>query len=243
MRFPSDHRRHRESQRDLPQAKGDEGFSLIVVLVVMGVLLLNVLIFSQSRVNSSKAVKTLQAKSSYRDVSQAFIYDLVEKIRPNINAAAPCLNLGSIQANINNFNVVNKASPSYIQTNQITVAPQAPALHQGAAQRCLRPRTPANGNQANQHQFYFCARLGRDTSAPLDSILNAELAFAELAISMIDLQTQVGISCADYRNRLSNPNDGSAGLAVTAILYWHHQRLNVENFSQKTFSFIINQKD
>jgi type II secretory pathway pseudopilin PulG len=243
MRLPPKHKRLRALPRGLPQVKGEEGFSLILVLVVMGLVLLNVLIFSQSRVNSSKTVKTLQAKSSYRDLSQALIYDLVEKLRPNITAAAPCINLGSIRANINNFSVVNKASPSYIQTTQIPVDSLAPALHQSAAQRCLRPRVPANGNQANQHQFYFCARLGRDTSAPLDSILNAELAFAELAISMIDLQTQVGISCTDYRNRLSNPDDGSAGLAVTAILYWHHRRLNIENFSQKTFSYIINQKD
>lgn len=243
MRLRPDDKCYRDPDRDHPGGGKEEGFSLILILVVMGAILLNVLIFSQSRVNSSKSVKKLQAKSSYRDVSQAFILDLVEKVRPNINAAAPCLNLANIQSNINNFAVVNKASPSYIQIQQITVDAQAPQLHRDAAQRCSQPRLPANGNQANQNQFYFCVRLGRDTSAPLDSILNTELAFAELAISMIDLQTQLGISCADYRNRLSNANDASAGLGVTAILYWHHKQLNLDNFSQKTFSYIMNQKD
>ncbi len=234
------HLKHKSALKN--QLGTEKGFSLITVLLMLGVISFMFLVFSQSRVNVSKNSKNLIVKGSYRDVNQALIHSLSAFVQPQISATAPCLNLSSIQTNINNFMIVNKASPSYIYSNQIVVDPLAPPTHVAASARCRRPRLPSMGNQAADNRFYFCIRMGRDASAPLDSLLSAELAFAEIAVELVDLQNQSGISCADYRTRSLNPRDGSAGIAATTIFYWQQKREAGSLFSQKSLSYIFTEK-
>jgi hypothetical protein len=71
--------------------------------------------------------------------------------------------------------------------------------------------------------------------------MNADVAFAEVAIELIDLQTQKPISCASYVTKKTDPKDGSAGMAVTMGLYWQAKIGSRTSFSQKALSYIANQ--
>src|SRR6476620_10416886 len=88
------------------RTQSEQGFSLVSVLVIMGIVLLAVLMITQSRVNQQSAQKAIKLKQSYTDINQALISDLVSQIHASISASAPCINLSSININMNGLNVV-----------------------------------------------------------------------------------------------------------------------------------------
>ena len=213
----------------------ESGFSMISVLIIMGVVLSAVLIISQSRVNSQNTQKAIKIKQSYADASQALISDLVTRVHANLGGAAPCLNLALMK---------NTVSPVYDKTTSITTSVGAPPMHVQAATRCAASRVPTNGLNAADNKFYFCIALAKDLSAPPDSILNAKVAFAEVAIELVDLPTQQAISCSQYQARSTDINgDGSAGMAVTMGLYWEVGIPGKSIFSHKAISYVANQNN
>ncbi len=225
-----------------PHSQGEQGFSLISVLIIMGIVLMAILIIANSRVNHQTTQKAIKLKQSYADINQALVNDIVNLVHTNISATAPCLSVSTIAVNINAGKVVNASTPSYIFTKALPVNVSTwPKAHVDAAARCVTPRIPSNGNSDADNRIYFCIRLGQDATAPKDSIMNSSLAFAEVAVEMIDLQTQQAISCDNYSKKKIDPKDGSAGMAVTMALYWQAQTGNRTNFSQKALSYIANQ--
>jgi hypothetical protein len=203
--------------------------------------MLAILMITQSRVNQQSAQKAINLKQSYMDVNQALVSDLVSHIHGSISGAAPCINLSSININMNGLNVMESSAPGYVHATNLPLAAASPKLHVDARNRCRKPRLPNNGNNDADNRAYFCVRLGRDGTAPRDSIMNADLAFAEVAVELIDLQTQKPISCAAYVSKKTDPKDGSAGMAVTMGLYWQAKVANRMSFSQKALSYIANQ--
>ncbi len=221
--------------------QSEQGFSLVSVLIIMGIVLLAVLMITQSRVNQQTAQKAIKLKQSYTDVNQALISDLVSHIHSTLTASAPCINLSGINIDMNGLNVKESSAPAYVYSNNIPLAPGSPALHTDARNRCTKPRLPNNPNNDADNKAYFCVRLGKDAAAPRDSIMNADLAFAEVAVDLIDLQTQKPISCSTYVAKKTDPKDGSAGMAVTMGLYWQAKVGSRVSFSQKALSYIANQ--
>ncbi len=217
----------------------EQGFSLVSVLVIMAVILTAVLIISQARFNHQATQKALNLKESYSDVNQALITDIMSEIHSSITASAPCLNVSTVKQNYGG--VIKPSIPSYTASNSISSSSVWPPMHQAAAQRCKIPRTPSNASNAADNRLYFCVRLGRDPTAPKDSIMNSTQAFAEVAVELIDLQTQAAISCSNYVSKKNDPKDGSAGMAVTMALYWQGQTANKVTYSQKAMSYIANQ--
>ncbi|MDQ3230195.1 MAG: hypothetical protein M3Q07_00095 [Pseudobdellovibrionaceae bacterium] len=221
--------------------QAERGFSLISVLLIMGIVLLAILVITQSRVNHQSTQKAIKIKQSYTDVNQALISDLVSLIHSDIAGAAPCINVGMITANMIGLNVKESSAPAYVYTNAVPLSPGSPTLHSEAQKRCATPRLPTNGNNDTDNKAYFCIRLGKDAAAPKDSIMNADLAFAEVALELIDLQTQKPISCASYVSKKTDPKDGSAGMAVTMGVYWQAKVGTRMTYSQKALSYIANQ--
>lgn len=219
----------------------EQGFSLVSVLIIMGVVLLAVMVITQARVNQQSTQKAIKLKQSYSDVNQALVSDIVSLVHSNLSASSPCINLSTININMNGLNVQDASSPAYVYATNLPIGPGAPPMHSAAQKRCSRPRLPSNGASNTDNRAYFCVRLGRDSEAPKDSIMNADLAFAELAIELIDLQTQKPISCSAYVTKKTDPNDGSAGMAVTMALYWQAKVGTRTNYSQKALSYIANQ--
>jgi type II secretory pathway pseudopilin PulG len=227
--------------------RGDSkaGFSLVAVLIVMGVVLLSVLFITQAKFRTQETQKGLKVKQSYADINQALMSSVVDIFHKGITASCNDLvqhALASPQPLDGNVTFqFNTDVPIAHGKNGST-----PQAHREAKSRCAAPKSPNGGNR-----FYFCVSLTKDTSAPKDSILNADAAFAEFAVELIDLQTQSPITCQDYESRRKDlnpttgqPRDGSAGMAVTMALYWAN-RLGAQQdnyvFSQKTLSYIANQ--
>lgn len=231
-------------QRSNPQA----GFSLIGVLVVMGVLLSTVLLVTQTKVRTQRAQKALKVKRSYADINQDLLSSVTEIFHKNLSRNCD----GLLQAHMSRWqeldgavrfrfaNSVKVATPS--DQSKMAMVPQ---LHLEAQARCRSARSPNGGNR-----FYFCVEMHGDKTAPTDSILNAEAAFAEFAVELVDLQTQTPISCAEYESRRDDKDsltkesrNETAGLAVTMILYWANRiGAGPDNFtySQKPLYYLIN---
>ena len=223
------------------EGAANQGFSLVSVLIIMGIVLLAILMITQSRVNQQSAQKAIKLKQSYTDVNQALISDLVSHVHSSITSAAPCINLAGININMNGLNVKESSAPAYVHTTNLPLAAGSPPLHTDARARCSKPRLPSNATSDADNKAYFCVRLGKDSAAPKHSIMNAHIAFAEVAIEFIDLQTQKPISCASYVTKKTDPKDGSAGMAVTMGLYWQAKVGTRTTFSQKALSYIANQ--
>ncbi|RYZ53980.1 MAG: hypothetical protein EOP07_16840 [Proteobacteria bacterium] len=224
------------------KSKSEAGFSLVAVLIIMGVVLFSILLISQAKFRAQGTQKALKVKQSYADVNQALINGIVESFHTKMIAACP-------DFSIVNGNLDGRAAYNYSNSIQVNsdAGNTAPQVHIDAANRCKAPKKP--GATAG-NRFYFCIELGKDPTAPNDSILNAKKAFAEVAVELIDLQTQQPITCTDYYTRRQDkradgsPRDGSAGMAVTMALYWENQVGNIaqkkSTYSQKALSYIAN---
>lgn len=226
------------------KSKSEAGFSLVAVLIIMGVVLFSILLISQAKFRAQGTQKALKVKQSYADVNQALINGVVESFHSKMVAACPDLSIvnGNLDGRAEYKFVSNISGIKESGDNK------APQVHIDAANRCKAPKKPS---ATSGNRFYFCVELGKDSTAPNDSILNARKAFAEIAVELIDLQTQQPITCTDYFDRRQDkradgtPRDGSAGMAVTMALYWENQvghiNQNKSTYSQKALSYIANQ--
>lgn len=228
------------------KSKSQEGFSLVGVLIIMGVVLVSMLLISQARFKQKSVQKAIQVKGSYSDVNQALINAVVDQFHKGLltvpvagGFTCPTADIITTGGLLNGKNAYAVKTPPVINGN-------APLVHTQAITRCSNAVTPSgNGNR-----YYFCLQISPDTSADKDSILNAEKAFAEFAIELIDLQTNLAISCQEYSKRANDMGpppslthvDGSAGMAVTMALYWENKSgVKDSIFSQKALSYIANQ--
>lgn len=226
------------------------GFSLVTVLLVMGIVLVAMWLITQAKFRAQGTQKAIKIKQSYADVNQALINGIVDTFHKNISAS--CGNL--VQTKLNGWSSLDGSVDYRFERNVKVATPKdnskanmVPVIHKEAQARCRSPKSPGAG----QNRFYFCVELRGDANAPKDSILNAEAAFAEFAVELIDLQTQKEIDCAAYASRRDDINpttglsrDGSAGMAVTMALYWANRtgaRDDSFTYSQKALSYIANQ--
>lgn len=216
------------------QKNSEAGFSLVSILVIMGVVLASILMISQAKFQQQGTQKALRIKQSYTDVNQSLINDVVSQFHDKLKAGGGACSSPTTITKDKGDGIAYKFTNSIADFNK-----SAPAVHVSAKGRCGNPKTPSGSG----NRYYFCVQLTRDPAAPKDSIMNAKVAFAEFAIELIDLQTQKEISCQQYRDKTNDPRDGSAGMAVTMALYWENEvgSQSKTNFSQKALSYIANQ--
>ena len=223
------------------KSHSQRGFSLVSVLMVMGVVLFSILMISQAKFRQQGTQKALKVKQSYADVNQALVNSVVEHFHAKMTNNCLAGGFGGFS----NKDLDGRAKYNY--ATHIVVDSTAPKVHSDAATRCGLPKQP--GNPTNR--FYFCVKLNPDLTAPSDSIFGAKVAFAEFAVELIDLQTQEPIDCTQYTFRTNDkrgppdfaPRDGSAGMAVTMALYWENTSSGSAKsvYSQKALSYIANQ--
>ncbi len=233
--------KHRQKQNS------EAGFSLVAVLIVMGVVLFSMLLISQAKFRAQGTQKAIKVKQSYADINQALINNVVDVFHRKIGASCNTLVPNFLTAPQALDGAVTYNFTSTVKTANTAASP-LPDAHKQAVERCQKPKAPQDGDVGNR--FYFCVNLNTDPSAPKDSILSAQAAFAEFAIELIDLQTQAPIHCKEYLSRSTDKDittgtlrDGSAGMAVTMALYWANETGGSGKLvhSQKALSYIANQ--
>ncbi len=225
-------------------SRSQDGFSIVAVLVISAVILSSILLVSQAKFRQQGTQKALKMKQSYTDINQALINAVVETFHAKMENS--CLVGG--WNDLKNKDLDGRTKFSQNTEVGVDMASQfVPQTHKEAATRCKTPKSP--GSPSNR--FYFCVKIEKDPTAPIDSILGANVAFAEFAVELIDLQTQTAIPCSEYTKRKKDrrpdgtARDGSAGMAVTMALYWQNGTPGPPNakstFSQKALSYIANQ--
>ncbi|MCX6131149.1 MAG: hypothetical protein NTX25_19085 [Proteobacteria bacterium] len=211
-----------------------DGFSLVSVLLIMGILIGSFVLVSQSHFYQQKVQKAVRIKKSYTDINQLLVGEIAKYMSQKITDKADCLNYNAMK------NLPFQAQASLSFATEIPVNPKAPLSHLDAGMRCRRSKRPSNPNEASDNRFHFCMLIQADSEAPRDSILNAKLAFAEFAIELIDLQTEAPLSCSSYKNILSDPKDHSGGMSAVVGVYWEIAGHSNSTFAQKTLSYILN---
>lgn len=228
------------------QLRTQGGFSLVSVLMIMGMVLFSILMISQAKFRQQGTQRALKVKQSYGDVNQALMNSVVDIFHKKMSNG--CLPGGWSALGSSGAPQDLDGRTTYYQTPNVglSTSSDVPTKHSDAATRCRNPKSP--GSPTNR--FYFCLKIKPDASAPIDSILGAKVAFAEFAVELIDLQTQTPITCAQYTSRKNDrfpdnsPRDGSAGMAVTMALYWENAANATggkSTFSQKALSYFANQ--
>jgi hypothetical protein len=184
--------------RAVEKHQGEEGFSLVGIMMLTASVLTATLIFMQSQLNVRMAGKSLESVTSYEvfltgftDFLQTSIIDNIDAIcNSNPNALSSLSFLGTTATNIK----------TEISTPQIT------AISSG---RCGKPVFSANG------QLFFCLQFDQNPTFPKDSFAGSEHNFAEVAVRMVD-KWQQPLSCANFKAAAAS----SAGLQMYYRLYW-----------------------
>lgn len=214
----------------MPLKKNAEaGFSMIQVLISVGVMGLAIFLYFQAQSRSQNARKILDSSLASGDVKDSFIAEISSVIR-QINPATPgCLDYA---AQLNARPLVKASGTSALSftnavsaTNWISndlnaadkqkVQAKVNSTFAAAVKRCQTPQRPGNPNASNDNKFYLCMNIRGDATAPKNTFLNAPLAFAEVGWTLTNLHNGNPNSCSEFATATK-----SAGAQVFYTLYW-----------------------
>ncbi len=213
------------------KAPGEAGFSLVEVLVGLGVLGVCAMLYFQARTAAMMTSKSIEGSKVITDVNDALIAELGAIVRAIDPAVPGCLNLGAVL----NGRALAKANGTARLNYTLNVLAQqwlpegisaaerrkiassiekSPVLHT-PSNRCRRSHLPTSPTLASDNTFYFCMNISKDSSALAQSFLSSPLSFAEVGWQLINLHTGAPLSCSDF-----NSVGKAAGAQVFYNVYW-----------------------
>jgi hypothetical protein len=211
--------------------RSEDGFGLIHVLVLMGVISLSAALYFQARSQSMRAARIIDSSKSVLDLNGALTAELTALVRTVQPSAPGCLDLAA-EANGRALTKTFGTSkltytqdvlnaqwlPSGLEAtekNRLTAAMNESPLLRAPAQRCRRPRLPQSSNNPAANTFYFCLNASQDSTAPAGSFLNSRFAFIEVGWNLINLHTGAPLSCENFATL-----GGAAGAQIFYTVYW-----------------------
>jgi hypothetical protein len=186
--------------KDFNANGGQAGFSIITVLVALGVVLTGILLSVQSTVRLKQSSKAIKSSLSYEGVIPGFTEFVHQSVKAN--AAALCSGNSSSLASLN----FSGSSVSLANTLDV---PSDIGQNASVIQRCHEPLFNSDG------RMYFCLKAHTNSDIPPDAFTGAKHNYAEIAIRMVD-KWQRSISCSQY---LSAP-PVTVGLQIYYRMYW-----------------------
>ncbi|SMF68564.1 hypothetical protein [Pseudobacteriovorax antillogorgiicola] len=217
--------------------KGERGFSLLNLLVAGSIGLLCVVLVSRSMVHDLYFSKLVGSKLSSGNVYQNLGYDLLSKVHNELDDVGNCINLNKV---IKNNTLGGKSQYTILNPSKLKVS-SPPTFINEALSRCSQSRLPSDITDANQNNMYFCIHIESTPSHASDSsLVNSEMAFAEVSMELVDLNTFDGLSCTEYKVRRDDTKDRSAGIALAMTLYWTVSGSGVKNFNRRNVSLLAN---
>lgn len=180
--------------------KKESGFSLLSVLITMGVVLGLIVLSLQKTILNKKASKAAESSASYESFIPNFTEFIQESIHNNLSNLC-----GGTSGNLPNL-TFNGTSAGF--TSNLNI-PRGVQQAEQLAKRCQSPQFSPSG------RFYFCLQLASNPEYPKDSFAGAAFNFSELNIQMVN-KWQQPINCAAYNAAES----GSVGLQVYYTFYW-----------------------
>lgn len=207
-----------------------DGFSLIQVIISMGIISLAISLYFQARQSSQTSRKRLDSETAISDVNQALTQELSTIIRQVNSATTGCVDFHSQLNNrpfaspsgMSALNFTQNLSSSYNFPGTMTAAQRSQLLsklgsspYNAVAGRCTSPHQPMNANNPNDNVFYLCLTIKQDSRAPPGTFLNSPFSFAEVGWHLLNLQTGANISCSDFA-----AGSKSVGAKVFYSVYW-----------------------
>jgi hypothetical protein len=182
----------------IDRRQGEEGFSIIGILISAGVALTGILYYNQGLLNVRFAGKSLESATSYESFVESFTSFVSTSVITNINKICAADPAAMSNLTFLGTNVTSTGSEIYqTQFNAIT------------ASRCLNPDYKPNG------QLHFCLKFDRNSAYSKDSFAGAEYNYAEISVKMVNKWQQV-ITCNDFKAGTKE----TAGMQIFYRLYW-----------------------
>ena len=173
----------------------DAGFTLIQILVLLSLLSIVGMTFSQG-MNLAIADRTMiHASMKHQDVTSSIVGVLTEKIQQHLGKR--CFN-SSIQHKFQDIPLPgtdNKLRFFREIDQKIDKKALGGDTISEALNRCKQPRQPSRYNSDSDNIFYWCMKIDSGPHAPSTSILASDLAFIETVIELKDLKTNTPVSC------------------------------------------------
>ena len=203
----------------------EAGYTLVGVLVLVGVIGILVLAIGQLISNTKRIQATLNSKQLYRDVEKQMVYFIGGRFLDSsvgISATGNCVNFSTLfpasqfaaYSKTFNFHASSKSASSDL-TSALT--------------RCSSPTMPANATDATQGFFNLCLQpvkqglsIGAASNANCPDT-TADERMIEVQVRLEDVATHDLISCADfYTRKNASPKDTSAAMYIWVRLYWEN---------------------
>lgn len=206
------------------------GFTLIGVLISAGILSIMALLalkFFDHQMAAKQHIRTMGAVQSMEGgIASEILNRLNNALNANVNG---CINLKSQFSN-----VLLEGGARYTFTTNIQLPANAPDYMKQAQMRCRSPRQPANINNSQDNQIYFCLLFQGDNKSTREGFLASKLAFAEVYFELMDLQTGQRQSCREYVNNRNNDRVNFHGGSALLSYYWQQESLNQQNLFAKS---------
>jgi len=189
----------------------EKGFTLIQVVVALGLILASFSLYMEMSVNSKKLDKRIESQGRFLDVESALkgiITDFIAKIQNITNCidytsafnSSYILSASGTSPMKYTQNILHESSfaNSQLSSSQISEViglMKSDTKTSKAAERCRQSIRPSSATSTSQNKFYFCLDFTRDDRASKESFLRSPRAFAEVAVELLDLRTAAPISC------------------------------------------------
>lgn len=185
--------------------RASKGFSLIELLLALGLLAMLALAFSKAFTNSMSSRKQISQKESYQQIDH-----ILKKALVDIIVESKCRKVENFAEKITLMEGVSLQHLTKISSLQNPPSPTNAA----ALKRCEQP------GKLQNNIYHFCLRL--DVSATqnlqhlgLDSLLGAKNTFIEVLAEPFNFQRSSPATCQDLAN-----NSAIHGLRILYSLYW-----------------------
>lgn len=199
--------------------RSNAGFSLVGVLIILGVSLTAVLLISQSQTKLRQAGKALDSSESFK----VFITSFTDFIQTTLND-----NMNNLcAANISGLNSLQFNNEHAAFTENLLV-PESISGVLELKNRCAKSQFNASG------VMYFCLQLDKNSAYPKDEFGGADYNIIEVLVRPVD-KLQQAISCSHY-NSASN---GTVGLQIFYRLFWIPKAPSDKLFQKYGFYYAI----
>lgn len=202
----------------IPSKKGEAGFTLVGLVVSLGIVGIMTAVASQFFSQQMVARRYVETIAMSQGLEGGIATGVVLQLRDSLNTNTPgCINYQHI---FQNSQLESDARLRFSETIPVPRSDAIPEDIRQAAQRCRASRKPSNTGNNQQNQFYFCVIFDQDSSARRGSLLNSPLAFAEIYFEMVDQQTSNPLSCQAFLQNKGNDRINFYGGTSLVNFYW-----------------------
>ena len=196
--------------------RNELGFTLIEAIVVTAVLGITAAMVFQASGKSEEASKRIHSSLKFEDIEGVFTNELVKILKDpsDTNCFTPTMFSKLLSAGISEFEMSPLEDVDIGVSRPVRTAIRDTSSVRNSITRCRSGRDIKDRSDSEDNVVHLCVRFSRDSSVHEGSFLNAEHAFAEIAVHLVDYNTSENISCSQFKSRTS------AGSQVFYSIFW-----------------------